>query len=185
MWIELLVEADSDARQFRWHHSRRSYAARPRGRRGLGEMHVDNAPVSALLAEYHRRARDVLIAVPARPHRRLLPDPIRAGVAMAPDHRQLVRDDAADVKRGPIAARDVLLIELPEPCPMRAAVISVAVEVEEHGLRHAAPQILQRLPIEAGVDIEVFVQSFQQTPAVLRRAADQLGFLYRYVCHYA
>ena len=38
--------------------------------------------------------------------------------------------------------------------------------------------------IEAGVDIEVFVQSFQQTPAVLRRAADQLGFLYRCVCHY-
>jgi len=67
---------------------------------------------------------------------------------------------------------------------MRAAVISVAVEVEEHGFRHAAPQVLQRLPIEAGVDIEVFVQSFQQTPAVLRRAADQLGFLYRCVCHY-
>src|SRR5213082_1576086 len=54
-----------------------------------------------------------------------------------------------------------------------------------NGPRHAAPQVLQRLPIEADVDIEVFVQSFQQTPAVLRRAADQLGFLYQYVCHYA
>src|ERR1700726_4615931 len=95
--------------------TRHSYAARPRGRRGLGEMDVDNAPVPVLLAEYHRRARDVLVTVPARTNRRLLPDPIRAGAAMAPDHRQLIRDDPADVERRPIAARDVLLIELPEP----------------------------------------------------------------------
>ena len=67
---------------------------------------------------------------------------------------------------------------------MCAAVISVAIEVEEHGLRHAAPHILQRPPIEAGVDLKIFVQSFQQTTAVLRGATDQLGFLDRYVCHY-
>src|SRR5205814_3398302 len=169
MWIEILVEADSDARQFRWHHSRRLYAARPCGRRGFGEVSMHYAPVSVFLAEYHRRARDMLVAVPARTHRRFLTDPIRASVAMAPDHRQLVRDDAADVKRRPIAARDVLLIELPEPRPMRAAVISMAVEVEEHSVRHAAPQIVQRFPIEPAVDIEVFVQSFQQTAPVLRR----------------
>src|ERR1051326_7108347 len=134
-----------------------SYATGPRARCGFGEMHVGNAPVPVLFTEYHRRARDVLVAVPARTYRWFLTYPIRARVAMTPDNRQLIRDDAADVKRGPIAARDVLLIKLPEPCPMRPAVISMPVEVEEHGLRHAAPQILQRPPIEAGVDIEVFV----------------------------
>src|SRR5205823_6325208 len=114
--------------------ARSSDAAGPRARRGLGEMHMDNAPVHVLLAEYHCRARDVLVAVAARTHGRFLTNPIRAGVAMAPDNRQLIRHDAANVKRSPIAARDVLLVELPEPCPMRAAVISVAIEVEEHGL---------------------------------------------------
>src|SRR5438045_4523674 len=168
MWIEILVEADSDARQFRWHHWRRLYAARPRGRRGFGEVYVHHAPVSVFLAEYHRRARDVLVAVPARTHRRFLTDPIRASVAMAPDHRQLIRDDAADVKRGPIAARDVVLIELPEPRPMRAAVIGVAVEVEEHGLRHAAAQILQRLAIAAGRDMAVLWPPVQHDPQPAR-----------------
>ena len=132
---------------------------------------MHHAPVSVFLAEYHRRARDVLVAVPARTHRRFLTDPIRASVAMAPDHRQLIRDDAADVKRGPIAARDVVLIELPEPRPMRAAVIGVAVEIEEDAGRIVAPDPAQGLRVERPVRNQIAAVELQQALPVAVRPA--------------
>src|SRR5437016_2857767 len=90
-----------------------SHAAGARRRARLGEMDVHDAPIAVLLAEHHRRAGDVLGTVAPRRRRRFVADPIGLGMAMAPQNREVVRHDSADVERGPIAARDVVLIKLP------------------------------------------------------------------------
>ena len=66
---------------------------------------------------------------------------------------------------------------------MFAAVVGMAVEVEKHGLRCAAPEFLQRGPVESGIEVEVFVHSLEQAAPVLRRAAGQLGILDWHVAH--
>src|SRR5438067_11539920 len=100
---------------------------------------------------------------------------------MAPDHRELVGYDPADVEWRPIAAGDILLIELPQPGPMLAALIGVAVEVEEHRLRRTAPDVLQRHPVEPGIDVEVLMHAFEQAALIVRRAADQPGLVAGYL----
>src|SRR5437764_9741140 len=82
----------------------------PRRRARLGEMHMHDAPIAVLLAEHHRRAGDVLAAVAPRRGRRLAADPVGSGMAMAPQDREVVGHGPADVERGPIAARDIVLI---------------------------------------------------------------------------
>src|SRR5207302_3770600 len=109
-----------------------SHAARARRGARLGKMHVHDPPIAVLLAEHHRRAGDVLGAVTPCRGRRLAADPVRSGLAMAPQDREVVGHDPADVERGPVAARDVLFIELPQPGPVLAALIGMTVEVEEH-----------------------------------------------------
>src|SRR5205807_2245715 len=92
-----------------------SHAAGPRRRARLREMDVHDAPIAVLLAKHHRRASDVLGAVAPCGGRRLAADPIRSGLAMAPQDREVVRHHPADVERGPVAARDIVLVELPQP----------------------------------------------------------------------
>src|SRR6202049_141382 len=67
---------------------RGSHAAGARRGARLGEMHMHDAPIAVLLAEYHRRAGDVLGAVAPRGRRRLAADPVRFGMAMAPQDRE-------------------------------------------------------------------------------------------------
>ena len=98
---------------------------------------------------------------------------------MAPDHCEVVGHDPADVEWGPIAAGDVLLIELPQPGPLLAALVGMAVQVEEDTLRCAAPEVRQLLPVEPGIDFEIFVQALEQAPAVARGAANQLVLVHR------
>src|ERR1700730_13765791 len=59
----------------------------------------------------------------------------------------------------------------------------MAVEVEEHRFRRAAPDVLQFDPVEPGVDLEIFVHPFEQPAAIFRRTADQPGFIDGQVCH--
>src|SRR5438132_2331355 len=94
-----------------------SHATRARRRARLGKMDVHDAPIAVLLAENHRRTGDVRGAVAPRRGRRLAADPIRSGLAMAPQDREVVGHHPADIERGPIAARDVVLVELPQPGP--------------------------------------------------------------------
>ena len=80
----------------------------------------------------------------------------------------------------PVAARDVVLVELPQPRPMLAALVGMAVEVEKHRFWRGAPDVLQFDPVEAGVDIEVLVHPFEDALAVGGRSADQpLGVQFR------
>src|SRR5580704_11017924 len=130
-------------------------------------MRVDDPPVARLLAECHGRTRDEILTVGPR-WTGLITEPFGAGVALAPDHREIAVDDAADIERSPIAAHDIILVVLPQPRPLLAALVGMAIEVEEHGLRRAAPDFLQLLPIEAGVGIEVLVHALEQAAAILR-----------------
>src|SRR6202162_4760347 len=109
-------------------------------------MHVHDAPIALLLAEHHRRTGDMLGAVAARPGRRLSADPVGFGMPVTSIDGKSAGNDAADVERRPIAAGHVLLIKLPEPGPVLAALVGVAIEVEEHAFRGAAPDLRQRLP---------------------------------------
>ena len=90
-----------------------------------------------------------------------------------PNNRELVRDDAADVERRPVAALYVGLIELPQPRPVLDALVGVAVQVEENGFRGGAPQLGQMAPVETGIDAEVFVHAFDHALPVGFRAADE------------
>src|SRR5262249_56279718 len=93
---------------------------------------VTRAPFAALLANPQGRAGDDLApAIMNVLGRRLLALPIATGVPMAPDHGHLIRDDAADVERRPIARAHVLHIEFPEPEPVVTALVSVPVQIEE------------------------------------------------------
>ena len=125
----------------------------------------------------------MLGAIAPRDGRRLAADPVRFCVAMAPQDREVVRHDPADVERGPIGARDILLVELPQPRPVLPAVVGMAIEVEEHSFRRAAPDILQLDPVKPGVGVEVFVHTFEQPTAIFRRTADQPGSVRGQVCH--
>src|SRR5690242_15725061 len=102
-------------------------------------MDVHDPPVAQFLAEYHRRARNELGAVASRRGWWLLADPFRFGVPLAPDDCEVIGDDPADIERRPIAARDVALVELPQPRPMLAALVGVAIEVEKNRVRCGTP----------------------------------------------
>src|SRR5947208_1458270 len=81
----------------------------------------------------------------------------------------------AGVERRPIARRHVLSVEFPQPKPMLAAFIGVAVQVEEHRLGRLAPDRLEFLPIEAGIGVDVVGVQLEDPLAVARGAADEIG----------
>src|SRR6201981_1162187 len=120
-------------------------------------MHVHDVPVARFLAEHHRRARDERNTVAPRPWGRVPTDPFRLRVPFRPDDGEIVRYDAAEVEWRPITAPDVRLIELPQPGPVLAALVSVTVQVEKNCLRRGAPDVLQLAPGRAGIGPEVFV----------------------------
>src|SRR5215470_2083128 len=129
-------------------------------------MHVHDAPVACFLAEHHRRARDERNAVPPRLWRRVSTDPFRLGMPFAPDDGEIVRYDAAEVEWRPIAASDVRLIELPQPGPVLATLVSVTVQVEKNCLPRAAPDVLQLVPVETGIGLEIFVHALQDARSI-------------------
>src|SRR5438477_11384137 len=92
--------------------------------------------------------------------------PLALGAAMAPDDRHLVGNDAADIERRPITRRDVFSVEFPQPKPMLAALVGVAVEVEEQRLGRLAPDRLELLPIEAGVGVEIVGMQLEDALAI-------------------
>src|SRR5438105_7483964 len=157
-------------------HDSVSNSARALARAGLREMRVHDAPFAGFLAKDHGRAGDELLAtVMDVLRRRRHAGPFAVGAAMAPDDRHLVGDNAADVERRPIARRHVLSVEFPQPKPMLAAVIGVAVQVEEHRLGRPAPDRLELLPIEAGIGVDVVGVQIEDPLAVMRGAADEIG----------
>src|SRR6266851_5582855 len=140
-------------------------------------MHMHDPPIAVFLAEYHGRARDELVAAVVDVfRRRLLPGPIAPGAAMAPYHRHVVGHDAADIERRPVARLHVLPVIFPEPEPMLASFVGVAVEVEEPRLRRAAPDRIELLPVEAGVGVEVILVQLEDFLPIALRAADETGF---------
>ena len=101
---------------------------------------------------------------------------------MAPDHRHVLSDLAADVERRPVRAFDVLLVERPQPAPMLRPDISVAVEIVERRLRQRAPDRLEAVPVELAVDLDIAVKQVQELFPVAFGAAKQLcvaRFLFR------
>src|SRR6516164_4273236 len=114
----------------------------------------------------NRRARDERNPIPPRLWQRVPTDPFRLRMPFTPDDGEIVRYDAAEVEWRPIAAPDVRLIELPQPGPVLAALVSVTVQVEENPLRCAAPDVLQPAPVEAGIGLEIFVHAFQDARSI-------------------
>jgi hypothetical protein len=94
---------------------------------------------------------------------------------MAPDDRQVIGDDAADIERGPVARRHVLPIELPQPKPMVATPVGVTVEIEEQRLGRLAPDRLELLPIETRIRVDIIGVQFQDLFAVALGTADEIG----------
>jgi len=138
-------------------------------------MRVHHAPVAVLLAEHHGRAADeFLSAIMDVGGRRLLPRPLPSGAAMAPDHGHVLGDDSSEVERSPIARLHVLAIELPQPKPVIASVVGMAIEVEEHRLRCLAPDAIELLPVEARIGVDILRVQLQQLLAIALRAADQI-----------
>src|SRR6516164_379827 len=129
-------------------------------------MHVHDAPVARFLAEHHRRARNERNAVAPRLWGRVPTDPFRLRVPIAPDDGEIVRYDAAEIEWRPIAAPNVRLIELPQPGPVLAALVSVTVQVEKDCHRCAAPDVLRGAPVEVGICLEIFAQAFQDARSI-------------------
>src|SRR5262245_30119573 len=154
-----------------------SHATGSRTRTGFREMRVHHPPITALLAEHHGRARDELVAgVMDVLRRRLVADPVAPGTAVAPHHGHVIGHHAPDVERGPVARLHVLPVELPETEPVVASLVGVAIEVEEQRLRRLAPDRIEHLPIEAGIGVDVVRVNFENSLAVLLRAADETSF---------
>src|SRR5205814_4336416 len=106
-------------------------------------------------AEHHRRTRDEFgVVVIDIFWRRLLAGPLPPRLAVAPHDAEIAGHDAADVERRPIGRSDVLAIELPEPNPVVAAVVGVAVEIEVDRVRRRTVDRRETLPIEAGVHVD-------------------------------
>jgi hypothetical protein len=59
---------------------------------------------------------------------------------------------------------------------MLAALVGVAVEVEEHCLRRLAPDRRELLPIEARIGVDVVGVQFEDALAIARGAADEVEF---------
>ena len=80
-----------------------------------------------------RWAGDKRNAVAPRLWGRVSTDPFRLRVPFAPDDGDSVRYGAAEVEWRPISARDVWLIELPQPGPgpLLATLVTVTVQVED------------------------------------------------------
>src|SRR6185436_16123333 len=105
-----------------------SHPARTWAGIGRREMRVHHPPLAVLLAEHHGRARDeLLVAVIDVLGRWLRAGPLPPCVAMAPHHREVAGHHATDVERRPIGRRHVLAVEFPEPRPVVAGVVGVAV----------------------------------------------------------
>ncbi len=138
-------------------HRQAALTRRQAGRTvGRGEMRVHHAPCAVLLAERHGRARDELgVVVVDVLRRRLLAGPLPPRLAMAPHHRELAGDYAADVERRPVGRQHLLAVELPQPDPVLAAAVSVPVQIEERRLGGRAEQRLQVLPVEPRIDVDV------------------------------
>src|SRR5712692_174115 len=151
------------------------YAAGPRPGIGLREMRVHHAPVAAFLVEDHGRPRDEPVALVVNFARRpILADPVPVRIAVTPDHRHLVRDHPADVERRPVRPLHILLVERPQATPVIAAVVSVAVEIEECGLGQLAPDWIEPLPVEVLVRHDVFVKHLQELFPIAFGAANQV-----------
>src|SRR5215210_3189769 len=76
-----------------------------RARTGIGfrKMSMHHAPQAVLLVKYHRGSGDELFALVVNFTRRpVLADPIAIGVAVAPDYRHFIGNDAADIERCPV-----------------------------------------------------------------------------------
>src|SRR5262249_5931608 len=85
---------------------RPSDPTRPRPGIRWREMGMHHAPLPLLLAEHHAGARDecrVVVVEVAR--RRLGAGPLPTGVARAPHHSEIARDDAPEGTGAPIATR--------------------------------------------------------------------------------
>src|SRR5580704_19732840 len=140
-------------------------------------MRMHDAPFPLLLAEYHGRARDEFLAVVMDAlRRRLLAGPMAPGATMTPDHGHLVGCDAAEVERRPVARLHVLPVEFPEPEPVIAPLIGMAVEIEEHRLGRLAPDRIELLAIEAGIGIDVVIVQLEQLLAIALGPANETGF---------
>src|SRR5262245_53382881 len=154
-----------------------SHAAGARAGTGFRKVRVHHPPIAALLAEYHGRSGDELVAgVMDVLRRRLLADPVAPGAAMAPHHGHVVGHDAADIERGPVARLHVLPVELPETEPVIAPPVGMAVEIEEQRLGRLAPDRIEHLPIKARIGVDVVRVNFENSLAVLLRAADEISF---------
>src|SRR5215475_14044750 len=158
----------------------------PRPRSGIRwrEMGMYHAPLPLLLAEHHAGARDecrVVVVEVAR--RRLLAGPLPTGVAMAPHHGEIAGDDATNVEGRPIARLHVLPVELPQTCPVVAAVVGVAVEIEKGRLGRWAEERLQVLPIKPGIHVEVLLMQRENGLSVFGGAPNQTCFTHRYGLH--
>src|SRR6516165_8147540 len=152
-----------------------SHAPRPRARACLGKMRVYDAPFARFLAKHHGRTADEFIpAIVDVLRRRFLTGPIAPGAAVTPDHRKIVGDQAADIERRPVARRHVLAVELPQPEPMLAAVIGVAIEIEKGGLRRLAPERIELFTIEAQIRVDIGFMQLDELRAITLRAADEI-----------
>src|SRR5438094_9699894 len=157
-------------------HDSVSNSARALAGARLREMRVHDAPIAAFIAKDHGRAGDELLApVMDVLWRRRRAGPFALRAAMAPDDCHLVADNTADVERRPIARCHVLSVELPQPKPILAAFIGVAVQVEEHRLGRPAPDRLELLPIEAVNGVDLVGVQLEDPLAVARGAADEIG----------
>src|SRR5215831_15396962 len=139
-------------------------------------MCVDNAPTAGFLAKRHGGAGDELLAAVMNVlGRRHLSSPLAFGAAMTPDDRHVIGDDAADIERRPVTRRHVLPIEFPQPQPMLAALVGVAIEVEEGRFGRSAPDRLKLLPIEAGIGVDILGVQLEDLLAVVLGPADEIG----------
>ena len=137
------------------------------------------APEGVAILQDHKNLNGWLARIEVRPNMKAttwdkllerVADPFRLRVPFAPDDGEIVRYDAAEVEWRPISAPDVGLIELPQPGPVLAALVSVTVQVEKNCLRCAAPDFLQLAPVEAGIGLEKFVHAFQDARSIRLRA---------------
>ncbi len=141
---------------------------------------MDDAPVAVLLMKGHRRARDEVFVLVALGRPRIGPDPADLGVPLAPDHRDVRTDHAADVEGDPGAGVHVLLVVFPQRHPMVAAMIGVTIEIEERRLGCGAPDlVLQPLPIENRVRVEIGLKLREHPFSVAFGSAHQFRFAHR------
>src|SRR6516164_4890323 len=105
---------------------------------------------------------------------RLATRPFAFGAPMAPEHRHVVGYDATEIERCPVARANVLLVKLPQPYPMIATTIGVAVKIEEHRLGCRAPDRGELPPIETGIGIDVIRVKLEDLLTITLRSTDQI-----------